>query len=333
MLDRDFFKKLQGLRAGAKNEVLTILDGPLRGAKALRSDGEIVWQSAVGGIRQKIDQSAIFVDRIFEERKLVICGAGTVSLALIPLAHMLDFHISVLEDRRDFADAARVAGADRVICADFAKALAQVAGGENTFFVVMTREHQYDALCLKAIMQKDFAYVGVMGSKRRTALLRQNLLGQGISQAAVDRLHAPIGLAIGAETEMEIAVSVMAEIIKTSNYKNSFPAKLCAAALKAEQPFVLATIISRQGSAPRDIGTKMLIFADTIVASIGGGTLEARIIKRGRKMLADKEAKDVWEQVDLTGAHQEAGYMLCGGIVDVLLEYVDPEGKNEGEMA
>ena len=333
MLDRDFFKKLQGLRAGAKNEVLTILDGPLRGAKALRSDGEIVWQSAVGGIRQEIDQSAIFVDRIFEERKLVICGAGTVSLALIPLAHMLDFHISVLEDRRDFADAARVAGADRVICADFAKALAQVVGGENTFFVVMTREHQYDARCLKAIMQKDFAYVGVMGSKRRTALLRQNLLEQGISQAAVDRLHAPIGLAIGAEMEMEIAVSVMAEIIKASNYKNSFPAKLCAAALKAEQPFVLATIISRQGSAPRDIGTKMLIFADTIVASIGGGTLEARIIKRGRKMLADKETKDVWEKVDLTGAHQEAGYMLCGGMVDVLLEYVDPEGKNEGEMA
>ena len=50
-------------------------------------------------------------------------------------------------------------------------------------------------------------------------------------------------------------------------------------------------------------------------------------------MLADKEAKDVWEQVDLTGAHQEAGYMLCGGMVDVLLEYVDPEGKNEGETA
>ena len=324
MLDRDFFKKLQGLRAGAKNEVLTILDGPLRGAKALRSDGEIVWQSAVGGIRQKIDQSAIFVDRIFEERKLVICGAGTVSLALIPLAHMLDFHISVLEDRRDFAKAARVAGADRVICADFAKALAQVAGGENTFFVVMTREHQYDARCLQVIMQKESSYVGVMGSRRRTELLRQKLLEQGISRAAVDRLHAPIGLAIGAETEMEIAVSVMAEIIKASNYKNSFPAKLCAAALKAEQPFVLATIICRQGSAPRDIGTKMLIFADTIVASIGGGTLEARIIKRGRKMLADKEVKDVWEQVDLTGAHQEAGYMLCGGMVDVLLEYVDP---------
>lgn len=327
MLDRDFFKKLQGLRAGAKNEVLTILDGPLRGAKALRSDGKLVWQSAVGGIRQEIDQSAIFVDRIFEERKLVICGAGTVSLALIPLAHMLDFHISVLEDRRDFAKDARVAGADRVICADFAEALKQVAGDDNTYFVVMTREHQYDALCLQVIMQKESAYVGVMGSRRRTELLRQKLLEQGISQATVDRLHAPIGLAIGAETEMEIAVSVMAEIIKASNYKNSFPAKLCAAALKAKQPFVLATIISRQGSAPRDIGTKMLIFADTIVASIGGGTLEARIIKRGRKMLADKEVKDVWEKVDLTGAHQEAGYMLCGGMVDVLLEYVDPAGE------
>lgn len=333
MLDRNFFIKLQQLPAGAENKVLTVLEGKYKGAKALLSAGEVVWQRGKDFRRQNVEQAGLFTDCLYGERELVICGAGTVALALISLAEKLEFNITVLEDRREFADAACVAGADRVICADFAKALAQVAGGENTFFVVMTREHQYDALCLQAIMQKKSAYVGVMGSRRRTELLRQKLLEQGISRAVVERLHAPIGLSIGAETEMEIAVSVMAEIIKASNYKNSFPAKLCAAALKAEQPFVLATIISRQGSAPRDIGTKMLIFADMIVASIGGGTLEARIIKRGRKMLADKEIKDVWEQVDLTGAHQEAGCMLCGGIVDVLLEYVDPEGKNEGEMA
>jgi len=333
MLDRNFFIKLQQLPAGAENKVLTVLEGQYKGAKALLSAGEVVWQRGKDFLRQNVEQAGLFTDCLYGERELVICGAGTVALALISLAKRLEFNITVLEDRREFAAAARDAGADRVICAGFAEALKQVAGDDNTYFVVMTREHQYDALCLQVIMQKESAYVGVMGSRRRTELLRQELLEQGISRAVVDRLHAPIGLAIGAETEMEIAVSVMAEIIKTSNYKNSFPAKLCAAALKAKQPFVLATIISRQGSAPRDIGTKMLIFADTIVASIGGGTLEARIIKRGRKMLAGKETKDVWEKVDLTGAHQEAGYMLCGGMVDVLLEYVDPEGKNEGEMA
>jgi len=228
MLDRNFFIKLQQLPAGAENKVLTVLEGQCKGAKALLSAGEVVWQRGKDFLRQNVEQAGLFTDCLYGERELVICGAGTVALALISLAEKLEFNITVLEDRREFADAACVAGADRVICADFAKALAQVAGGENTFFVVMTREHQYDALCLQVIMQKESAYVGVMGSRRRTELLRQKLLEQGISRAVVDRLHAPIGLSIGAETEMEIAVSVMAEIIKASNYKNSFPAKLCA---------------------------------------------------------------------------------------------------------
>ena len=324
MLDREFFRKLQQLQPGRDNKVLTVLDAPHRGAKALMSAGEIVWQrDDKGFFRQTGKQAALFTDYIYGERELVICGAGTVSLALISIAKMLDFNITVIEDRREFADNAHAAGAGRVICADFAKALAQVEGNDNTYFVVMTREHRWDAICLQAIMQKDAAYVGVMGSRRRTELLRQSLREQGICRAAVDSLHGPIGLDIGAETEMEIALSTAAEIIKVSRHRNSFPAVLCEAALKARQPFVLATITARQGSAPREAGAKMLIFAEGIVSSIGGGTLEARIIKRGRKMLADAEGQDVWEQVDLTGA----GDMLCGGIVDVLLEYVDPAEK------
>ena len=324
MLDMGLFLALQGLPAGGRNELLTLLAGPERGSRVLLSDGKILWQHGAGDFFQQVnDPDMIFVDPVPADKELVICGAGHVALAVITLARMVDFHITVIEDRPDYAEDARAAGADTVIVDDFAKALAGIPGGDNYYFVVLTREHQYDEICLRTILQKDFAYAGVMGSRRRTELLRQSLIAAGVPAAAAAQLHAPIGLDIGAETETEIGVAIVAELIKNGKAGN-FPAKLVTAALQASEPFVLATIIRRSGSAPRNVGTKMLIFADHIVATIGGGMLETKIISRGRQMLMEKETHDVWEQVDMRGDDAGGGHMVCGGIVDVLLEYVDP---------
>ena len=325
MLDRGLFLALQELPAGGKNEVITLLAGPKRGAKALLSDGKVLWQHGAGDFGQVKDSAALLIEPVPAERELIICGAGHVALAVIVLAKMVDFHITVIEDRPDYAEEASRAGADTVLVEGFEQALAKIPGGDNTYFVVLTREHQYDAICLKAILQKDFAYAGVMGSRRRTELLRQKLIAEGISAEVVARLHAPIGLDIGAETEREIAVAIVAELIKFGRRAGTFPKKLIAAAVQARESFVLATIIRRKGSAPRDVGTKMLIFAEHIVATIGGGMIEARIIRRGRQMLAGKETQDVWEQVDMRGDDAALGHMVCGGMVDVLLEYVEPE--------
>ena len=325
MLDRGLFLALQELPAGGKNEVITLLAGPKRGAKALLSDGKVLWQHGAGDFGQVKDSAALLIEPVPAERELIICGAGHVALAVIVLAKMVDFHITVIEDRPDYAEEASRAGADTVLVEGFEQALAKIPGGDNTYFVVLTREHQYDAICLRAILQKEFAYAGVMGSRRRTELLRQKLIAEGISAEVVARLHAPIGLDIGAETEREIAVAIVAELIKFGRRAGTFSKKLIAAALQAKEPFVLATIIRRKGSAPRDVGTKMLIFAEHIVATIGGGMIEARIIRRGRQMLAGKETQDVWEQVDMRGDDAALGHMVCGGIVDVLLEYVEPE--------
>ena len=324
MLDRGLFLALQELPAGGKNEVITLLAGPKRGAKALLSDGKVLWQHGAGDFGQVKDSAALLIEPVPAERELIICGAGHVALAVIVLAKMVDFHITVIEDRPDYAEEASRAGADTVLVEGFEQALAKIPGGDNTYFVVLTREHQYDERCLRAILQKEFAYAGVMGSRRRTELLRQKLLAEGIPAAAVARLHAPIGLDIGAETEREIAVAIVAELIKFGRRAGTFPKKLIAAAVQAKEPFVLATIIRRKGSAPRDVGTKMLIFAEHIVATIGGGMIEARIIRRGRQMLAEKETQDVWEQVDMRGDDAVSGHMVCGGMVDVLLEYVEP---------
>ena len=325
MLDRGLFLALQELPAGGKNEVLTLLAGPKRGTKALLSDGKVLWQHGAGDFGQVKDSAALLIEPVPAERELIICGAGHVALAVIVLAKMVDFHITVIEDRPDYAEEASRAGADTVLVEGFEQALAKIPGGDNTYFVVLTREHQYDERCLRAILQKEFAYAGVMGSRRRTELLRQKLIAEGISAEVVARLHAPIGLDIGAETEREIAVAIVAELIKFGRRAGTFPKKLIAAAVQAKEPFVLATIIRRKGSAPRDVGTKMLIFAEHIVATIGGGMIEARIIRRGRQMLAEKETQDVWEQVDMRGDDAASGHMACGGIVEVLLEYVEPE--------
>ena len=324
MLDRGLFLALQELPAGGKNEVITLLAGPKRGAKALLSDGKVLWQHGAGDFGQVKDSAALLIEPVPAERELIICGAGHVALAVIVLAKMVDFHITVIEDRPDYAEEASRAGADTVLVEGFEQALAKIPGGDNTYFVVLTREHQYDELCLKAIFQKDFAYAGVMGSRRRTELLRQKLIAEGIPAEVVAGLHAPIGLDIGAETEREIAVAIVAELIKFGRRAGTFPKKLIAAAWQAKEPFVLATIIRRKGSAPRDVGTKMLIFAERIVATIGGGVWETRIIRRGRQMLADKETQDVWETVDMRGDDAALGHMVCGGMVDVLLEYVEP---------
>ena len=325
MLDRGLFLALQELPAGGKNEVITLLAGPKRGAKALLSDGKVLWQHGAGDFGQVKDSAALLIEPVPAERELIICGAGHVALAVIVLAKMVDFHITVIEDRPDYAEEASRAGADTVLVEGFEQALAKIPGGDNTYFVVLTREHQYDELCLRAILQKDFAYAGVMGSRRRTELLRQKLIAEGISAEVVARLHAPIGLDIGAETEREVAVAIVAELIKVGRRAGTFPKKLIVAAVQAKEPFVLAAIIRRKGSAPRDVGTKMLIFEEHIVATIGGGVLETRIIRRGRQMLAENETQDVWEQVDMRGDDVASGHMVCGGIVEVLLEYVEPE--------
>ena len=102
MLDRNFFIKLQQLPAGAENKVLTVLEGKCKGAKALLSAGEVVWQRGKDFLRQNVEQAGLFTDCLYGERELVICGAGTVALALISLAEKLEFNITVLEDRREF---------------------------------------------------------------------------------------------------------------------------------------------------------------------------------------------------------------------------------------
>lgn len=305
----------------------TVLDGEHAGEKRLlhtaRENSEIEFPGEDGSCRA-------FRERVSRTPKLVICGAGHVSMPIIRMGKMLGFTVTVLEDRPKFADNARAAGADAVICEMFRDGLSQVKGDSDTWFVIVTRGHRYDTECLEAILKKTYAYVGMMGSRRRVAIVKDQLAEKGVDREALERVHTPIGLKISAEMPEEIAVSIMAEIIQIKNSRErggGYSRELLAALTDPAKPGkrVLATIISRKGSAPRGVGTKMLIREDgSTVDTIGGGCVESEIIQKALLMMRMEEPGFQICRVDMTLDAAEDEGMVCGGVVEVMLEMVEP---------
>ena len=245
------------------------------------------------------------------------------------MGKMLRFQVTVLEDRPKFADNARVAGADVVICDSFEHGLERISGGDDTYFIIVTRGHRYDEVCLGAIVEKPNAYIGMMGSRRRVAIVKEELFEQGHKREKLDEVYTPIGLKISAETPEEIAVSVMAEIIQVKHekaegcgYSKELLEALCDEDCK-KQKKVLATIISRKGSAPRGVGTKMLILEDgTLIDTIGGGCAESDVITKALLMMREEKVRFQICMVDMTREAAEEEGMVCGGRIEVMLERV-----------
>ena len=134
---------------------------------------------------------------------LLIVGAGHVGKAL-----------AIIDDRPEFANAERFPEADRITCGRFDEVLDGYPIDSNTYVVCVTRGHKHDETSLRLVAPSEAAYVGMIGSKRRVGAVLQHLIEDGIDPRAVERVHTPIGLDVGAETPEEIAVSIMAEIIR-----------------------------------------------------------------------------------------------------------------------
>lgn len=257
----------------------------------------------------------------------MICGGGHVSQQVIKLAGKVGFHVTVLEDRPYFADRAREAGADLVLCDAFEKSLQGIAGTPDTYFLVVTRGHRFDRACLEQILKKPYAYVGMMASRGRSALLKKQMAGDGFDRKALDEMHTPVGLSIHAETPEEIAVSIVAELIqiknqtkKTAGY-DSLLMEYLTGVKEQGQPKVLATIIARRGSAPRSIGTKMLVLGDgRIIGTIGGGCVESEVQHQCLRLLREENEKSRIVCADMTVSQAEDEGMVCGGTIDVFLE-------------
>jgi xanthine dehydrogenase accessory factor len=155
----------------------------------------------------------VFFEILRPEPRLIIAGAGYVGQALARLAARLDFRILVVDDRRDLADPAVFGEQVQLTFGDIPETLQKLEPDGSSYIVILTRGHQLDKEALRAALATHAAYVGMIGSPSKVKHIFKDLLQQGISRETLERVHAPIGLDLGAQTPDEIALSIAAEII------------------------------------------------------------------------------------------------------------------------
>ncbi len=343
----EFYKIINELSPNSESMTVTVLDGSSIGEKAILCNGEVAYLSSPekGLLAEHAEElkelkdsgieeffgAQIYTERIGHGKKLVICGAGHVSMPIIQIGRMVGMYVTAIDDRPYFAENARKAGANEVFCEPFTEALQKIDGDPDTYFVIVTRGHQWDSECLRNILKKPHAYIGMMGSKRRVGIVKQTMIEEGFDETLVNSLHSPIGLPINSETPEEIAVSVMAEIINEKNKVKDFTypediMRMIAGSGKEEPKYghlVMATIVARKGSAPREVGTKMLIASDgSCVNTIGGGCVEADVITTAKEMLLEETFEPQVIHVDLLADEAALEGEVCGGVLDVLMEEV-----------
>lgn len=166
----------------------------------------------------------IFIEPILPPAELYIFGAGHVAASLYRVARIAGFDVTIVDDRETYANRERFPDAHQVIAEDFDKAMAQITPSESSYIVIVTRGHREDMRILRWAVQTPARYVGMIGSKRKTIGIFKELQKEGLSEQLFNRVHAPVGLDIGAITPEEIAVSITAELIaKRRNIERDLP--------------------------------------------------------------------------------------------------------------
>ena len=155
----------------------------------------------------------VFLEKHGAPARLTVFGAGHVAKELAALAHRVGFRVTVVDARPEWGSTERFPGCE-VLVKDPADHAREVAGGEQDFFCVTTHDHPLDQAVVEALLSKPSAYLGVIGSRRKAERFRMRLKAAGAEDGAVDRIRSPMGLAIGALTPVEIAVSIVAELVQ-----------------------------------------------------------------------------------------------------------------------
>ncbi len=155
----------------------------------------------------------VYLEVLAPSSHLIIVGAGHIAVPLAKIAKLMDFEVTVLDDRSAFANPQRFPEADHVIAANIEKTLQDFAVTPNCYFVLVTRGHQLDEEACRCILSKGAAYIGMIGSRRRTREVKRHLNEMGFSAELTEQIYAPIGLDLGAETPGEIAVAIAAELV------------------------------------------------------------------------------------------------------------------------
>lgn len=272
--------------------------------------GSTLFHRAVGALLEAdLDVNLIQEDWFAPKPCLFLCGAGHVARELGEFAAKLDFRVRVLDDRETFANRERFPFAEEVICTDFQNLGEHLVPG--AYYAVLTPGHQNDLLCVQTILGSAYRYLGMIGSHAKVAKTFDSLLSAGFSQAQVDTVHAPIGLSIGAATPAEIAISILAELIQEKN--KSSTASVSAELLHSDKHGMLCIIIEKTGSAPRGVGSMMLVTDTEVLDTIGGGPVEYAAIRDARE-----NHLPAVRTYNLCNTDSHSLGMICGGTNQVL---------------
>lgn len=261
-------------------------------------------------IDANVDITLVKKEWFASEPKLIIMGAGHVSLALVKMASLVGFDIKVIDDRKDLMTTERFEDANELICDSFEHIENYLE--DDAYYVVVTREHKDDFKCVKAILNKGkYAYLGMIGSKTKIAKTYDNLYQVGITKQQTDTIFAPIGLNINGRTPAEIAVSILAEIVNEKN--KAHISSVSKQLLEVDDDGVLCIIIEKTGSSPRGVGSMMFVGNSYTIDSIGGGAVEHQAIEDSKTI--DCVCMKEYSLNDRTKL--ELG-MICGGTNKVL---------------
>jgi len=156
----------------------------------------------------------VFVEPVASNPILFVFGGGHVSQQIAPAAVRVGFTVRIIDDRKEFADPRLFPEADEVIEHRFEDVMDSLPVDNSSYLVIVTRGHAYDKEVLAQALKTNARYVGMIGSRRKRDIIYQKLLEEGFTQNDLARVHSPIGIAIGAETPEEIAVSIVAELIQ-----------------------------------------------------------------------------------------------------------------------
>ena len=155
----------------------------------------------------------IFIEPVLPVAKLYIFGAGHVAQSLYRVSQLAGFDITVVDDRESYANRERFPQASEVIAEDFEEAMTRLTPNKTSYIVIVTRGHRDDMRVLRWAVQTRARYVGMIGSKRKTITIFRELVKEGFSEQLFERVHAPVGLDIGAITPEEIAIAITAELV------------------------------------------------------------------------------------------------------------------------
>jgi len=253
-MEQILYKALQAAEQGRKYAFATIVEATLKGTPRKTGSKMIVfedgssWGTIGGGRNEKAaiaeclksihsqkpntvtynyfgregesvcgGQMKVFIEPFAPQKHLVICGAGHIALPLSVVGKMLGFAVTVIDNRKEFANKKRFPHADAIIVGPHAQELSKIEINPNTYVAIVTQGNEFDFECLKAVITSDAGYIGVISSKPKRVKFFGRLKEQKVAEKYLKRVHIPMGIDIGSQTPEEIAVSIGAQMVAVKN--------------------------------------------------------------------------------------------------------------------